>query len=320
VLAFLDWLSLYACRSVLNTPIFLNISVLTPPCTPLPHRYAKELFSSNRQAAETLSGVTEALRVADLEAMVEEGDVIGDPNELGAILRVCDQFCKPEVIAAMHSSAERLFPILVQCDEAVGVVQSKIYDAKLVLSFAAKRAIDAGCTTDSGALATYATFGLAAPERPGGKSMVANRELVRDLVFVLMSLHRQPGEGLYLPPDDGMRAQVSTAIGVLAQLPVLKEGLMICDTGVDPNEDDLTAIMMICNLNLLSQGKLSASLGSAVPKGEGDERERKEPQISEEEARTDALLAEFREMDSNGDHGVTEEEDVAAILRAERVA
>jgi hypothetical protein len=255
-------------------------------------RYTKELSSSHRQAAETLAGVTEALRVADLEAMVEEGDVIGDPNELGAILRVCDQVCKPEVIAAMHSSADRLFPILVQCDEAVGVVQSKIYDAKLVLSFAAKRAIDAGCTTPDGAPATYATFGLATPERPGGKSMVSNRELVRDLVFVLMSLHRQPGDGLYLPPGDGVRAQVISAIAVLAQLPVLREGLMICDTGVDPNEDDLTAIMMVCNLNMLAEGQLDGSVGALLGN---------EPLLNQVKVCATIIAEELRPVSSEGE-------------------
>jgi hypothetical protein len=37
---------------------------------------------------------------------------------------------------------------------------------------------------------------------------------------------------------------------------------MICDTGVDPNADDLAAIMTVCNLKMLSKGELSVSVGA----------------------------------------------------------
>jgi len=41
---------------------------------------------------------------------------------------------------------------------------------------------------------------------------------------------------------------------------MLVQGLMICDTGVDPNEDDLTAMMMVANVNLLAGEKLDVAL------------------------------------------------------------
>ena len=42
--------------------------------------------------------VCRALKEADPEAMITEGEVIGDENELGAILKVCDGYVKPQVI------------------------------------------------------------------------------------------------------------------------------------------------------------------------------------------------------------------------------
>ena len=185
--------------------------------------------------------------------MVSAGQVQGDRDELGALLQVCDEFVRPEVVASMHTSAERLFPILVACDAKVGVVQSKIYDAKLVLSMVAKRAVEAGLRGGGGEPATYAAFGLGEPDADTGKVPVEDRELVRDLVFTLMSLHRETSEGLYLPPAQ-TRWRVRAALALCKQLPVLKKGLMICDTGVDPNEDDLGAIMIVANLNLLAGG------------------------------------------------------------------
>ena len=185
--------------------------------------------------------------------MVSAGQVQGDRDELGALLQVCDEFVRPEVVAAMHTSAERLFPILVACDAKVGVVQSKIYDAKLVLSMVARRAVEAGLRGGGGEPATYAAFGLGKPDADTGKVPVEDRELVRDLVFTLMSLHLEATEGLYLPPAQ-TRWRVLAAIAVCKQLPVLKKGLIICDTGVDRNEDDLSAIMMVANLNLLPGG------------------------------------------------------------------
>jgi len=223
----------------------------------LADRYAAELGWSNRGAAKNLEKLSKELLEVDLQWMVSNGEVIGDLNELGAILKVCDQFVKPEVVAAMHSSAERLYPILVKCDEAVGVTQSKIYDAKLVLSLVVKRVIDAGLLL-SGVPATYSDFGLEEPTRCG-MMLVAERELVRDLIFVLMSLHR-PSGGLYMPCSDSLRSRVRNLLKLLARLPVLRAGLMLCDTGVDPNEDDLAAIMMVVNLNLLANGQLMQSL------------------------------------------------------------
>ena len=87
----------------------------------------------------------------------------------------------------MHTSAERLFPILVECDAEVGVVQSKIYDAKLVLSLFAKRSVAEKLTFDDHTPATYAAFGLAEPGR-GGMSLVENRELVREPIYIYIYL------------------------------------------------------------------------------------------------------------------------------------
>jgi hypothetical protein len=126
-----------------------------------------------------------------------------------------------------------------------------------------------------------------APWRP----MVAHRELVRDPVFVLMSMHRQQGDGRYVPPDEAVRARVDSANAVLAQLPVLRNGLRICDTGVDPNEDDLSAMMMVCNLNMLCEGKLSASVG-VIRAGELP--------LTEKKACAEASLGRLRSMDSKG--------------------
>ena len=82
------------------------------------------------------------------------------------------------------------------------------------------------------------------------------------LVFTLMSLHKDKDKGRYVPQDEELRRRVDAALNCLQRLPVRMRQLMICDTGVDPNEDDFVAIMMVANINLLCEGKLDAGCGS----------------------------------------------------------
>lgn len=72
---------------------------------------------------------------------------------------------------------------------------------------------------------------------------------------MLMLLHREDAGGIYIPAAETYD-RVKRAIGICGNLPLLKRGVMICDTGVEPNEDDLAEIMMVTNLNLLAQGNL----------------------------------------------------------------
>lgn len=246
----------------------------------LAEAYARELGKSHPESAQRLAELADALLHADLSAMAEAGEVKGDKDELGALLQVCDEFVRPEVVAAMHASAERLFHILIKCDAEVGVVQSKIYDAKRVLPMAAAGAgwsalpsppavvgdrlalsMAVQLAVEAGLPAGYGEFGLGEPDERG-MSAVCDRPLVRDLVFTLMSLHKDKDKGRYVPQDEELRRRVDAALNCLQRLPVRMRQLMICDTGVDPNEDDLVAIMMVANINLLCEGKLDAGCGS----------------------------------------------------------
>jgi len=118
----------------------------------------------------------------------------------------------------------------------VGVTSTQLYDGKLVLSYLALRA--RGATG-----APCAVFGLSADG-----SGIVDRPLVRDLIFVLMSLHLPRGQR-HAPATAELEAKVAAAIDALRRPEMLKGcTLMLCDTGADPNEDDLCAVLVLLNV------------------------------------------------------------------------
>ncbi len=191
--------------------------------------------------------------------------------ELTATMRICIAHVGNEtgVPDVMRKHADVLFPILVDADRGVGVVQTKIYDAKLVLSMMARRANmehekiknkikdekiknKIKDETRKEIVISYAGFGLLERDE-NGCLHIEDPALVRDIVFTLMSLHR--GADIYIPAADTFE-RVKNAVECFRAMDLLENGLMICDTGADPNEDDLAAIMMVMNLNRLAEKHL----------------------------------------------------------------
>lgn len=197
-------------------------------------------------AAAKLQALAKALEHADMDRLASEGKVISETRDaLGALLCVCEPHMTADLVATLKAHAEDLAPVLLSLDAEVGVTGTKLYDGKLVLSFFARMAVRE-------LRLTYADFGLG----PDGSSVV-DRELVRDIILVLMSLHR-PASKRYTPPSAQAMTCVRHVLDVFGALPFHGSTLMLCDTGVDPNEDDLCAIMMVINVYLLVERELSA--------------------------------------------------------------
>jgi hypothetical protein len=57
-------------------------------------------------------------------------------------------------------------------------------------------------------------------------------------------------------------SRIRHVLDTFGALPFHGATLMLCDTGVDPNEDDLCAIMMVINVYLLVERELSAPFSS----------------------------------------------------------
>ena len=175
---------------------------------------------------------------------------------LDRVLACCADHVNASVIDTLRDHASVLYPLLVAADRQVGVVATKIYDAKLTLSTIARHAAAHG-------VAPLAAFGLA-----DDGSATNDAELMRELLLTLMSLHlpaaASGGASALSSASGGVRYRsrthagaIDALLGVLAasRLPPLSE-LYLCDTGVDPNEDDLAAILVRINVNLLIDGRL----------------------------------------------------------------
>lgn len=152
---------------------------------------------------------------------------------LEAILDVLAPHMTGAVVQDMHEIAEHLYPILVSMDASVGVVSSKIYDAKLVISAIARRV----------ASLPYAAWGLA-PDGCG----VANDKLLFEVMLAFMSVHRASPDDLH-----GAARQVLRAVPGSAPF---RRTLFVCDAGTDPNEDDIAAAQILINYNLLATGAI----------------------------------------------------------------
>jgi len=132
---------------------------------------------------------------------------------------VCSKHVTPPVVAEIKAAAELLAPLLVRADAEVGVTSTQLYDGKLALSYLALRA--RGATG-----AQCAVFGLSADG-----SGIVDRPLVRELIFVLMSLHL-PRRQRHVPATPDLEAKVAAAIDALRRPEILKGcTLMLCDTG-----------------------------------------------------------------------------------------
>jgi hypothetical protein len=163
-------------------------------------------------------------------------------GELAAVIDVCKGRVSEAATDALHRHADLLYPILVELDVEVGVVKTKIYDAKLALSAIARDALNAG------AVDGFASFGLAADGRT-----VADASLLRELLFTMMALHRPPAER-YRSATHGR--EVRALLEKVRRLTPHASVLYLVDTGADPNEDDMAALMVQLNWTLLATGQL----------------------------------------------------------------
>lgn len=217
--------------------------------------YAAELCGlgpDGALAASKLQALGGALAKADLKAMAGSASCSGN-DPLAALMSVCETHMTADVVATIKRHAEQLAPVLFGLDAEVGVTGTKLYDGKLVLSFLARIAVR---QLDI----PFSDFGLAADG-----AAIVDEALVRDLIFVLMTLH-QPASKRYTPPAGEHGLRVRRALEALASLPALGSTLMLCDTGADPNEDDLCAIFMMINTCLLIDKELTVpSMPPSMP-------------------------------------------------------
>ena len=193
--------------------------------------------------AVALERLADALRAAKMPAN-------DDATALGATLDICARHVGPTAVATLRDCAAALFPLLVQADRAIGVEATKIYDAKLVLSMVVRRAVAAGITS-------YAAWGLREPDG----SAVADHGLVHAAVMTLMTCHLPAsddggGPVRFESPEYGAHLRALVRALVEAPLRLGPKVLFLCDTGADPNEDDLAAILLHVNVNLLLEGRL----------------------------------------------------------------
>jgi len=200
-------------------------------------KYANQLDQSSTVMAEAMRIAKQKLAAADVPKLVAEG---AGKDELDALLNFLVPFMTSELVGAMHAAAHELYEILVKMDEKVGVTSSKIYDAKLVISAIARRAVE-----HKGAPLTYADFGL-----NGDGRTIANSKRLLEIMCVMMSLHRPPKQRHKCETPDE-ESHVRRVLSALTQLAPYKNVLMLVDTGTDPNEDDVAAIMLVVNYNLL---------------------------------------------------------------------
>eukprot|EP00658_Telonema_sp_P-2_P025238 TRINITY_DN20164_c0_g1_i2.p1 TRINITY_DN20164_c0_g1~~TRINITY_DN20164_c0_g1_i2.p1 ORF type:complete len:325 (-),score=49.66 TRINITY_DN20164_c0_g1_i2:124-1098(-) len=146
------------------------------------------------------------------------------------------------MVAEIRREAGVLHPVLEEMDASVGVLGTKLYDAKLVLSAIAIQA------ADSGVQDAVRVFGFELDS-----STIADAVLVHDVIMSLMTLHL----------DDRRRyrsctrtQEVRVALEIVKGLVPVGRELFLCDTGADPNEDDVAAILVRVNANLLADGTL----------------------------------------------------------------
>ena len=195
-------------------------------------------------AAELLLECAAAVRSANLSLMVERGEVEGDLDELGAVMRVCAPYAtQPCVLSAMKQHARLLYTSLAALDKEIGVTSTKLYDAKLVLSAAARIAVEQRATDD----ADFAAFGLASD-----CLQIVDQELFYDLTMFLLTLHRSRRDR-----RAWRHSKSEGALHILSRTRLPPRTLILSDAGVDPNEDDIAAIMIWINLQLLSHGLVS---------------------------------------------------------------
>ena len=176
--------------------------------------------------------------------------------ELNAILSVCSAHVNDGVVEVLREHAPSLHPLLVAADARVGVESTKVYDAKLVISTIARQAASEG-------VLPLSAWGLGAD----GSSIVDN-DLMREIIMALLTLHLPTAGSSAGSGGKATRYESTTHAEAVrhvlrtlhtTRLPFQHE-LYLVDTGADPNEDDVAAILVRVNASLLMEGRVLETL------------------------------------------------------------